>query len=111
MKRHWAIGNPGLADHYRALARAACEAVGLNADADDVAPSDLTERLQTMENRAVTRGVCIAATTVNTFALNHGRTVLHAAGVTRQEAIDAEVMQFDLEALEGAFVGDESEDR
>ncbi|NIR30242.1 MAG: hypothetical protein GWN84_13215 [Gammaproteobacteria bacterium] len=106
-KQHWAVGNPGLADHYRALARAACEALGLDVEADDLAPIDVKERVSAVEKAAVTRGVCIAATTAHTGGYSNGADILKEANVTRQEAIDAGAMQFDLDVLEGAFADDE----
>lgn len=42
---HWAASNPGLADQYRAEALACRRALGFDANADDVAPVDLTNAI------------------------------------------------------------------
>lgn len=42
---HWAAQNPGLADHYDHIARAACEALGLDVDDEDLTPMDVEEAI------------------------------------------------------------------
>lgn len=46
---HWAFVNPGLADQYRAEARACREALGLDPDAKDVSPKDLKAAIEKLK--------------------------------------------------------------
>lgn len=46
---HWAIKNPGIADQFKNEAIACRLALGFKADADDVAPVDLIEKMESLK--------------------------------------------------------------
>lgn len=47
---HWAANNPGRADQYRAESRAARVALGLDPEADDIAPIDLINAIKAISH-------------------------------------------------------------
>lgn len=49
---HWAAVNPGLADQYRAEAKACREALGFDPDSNEISPADLRSAIDSLKAKS-----------------------------------------------------------